>query len=297
MKKFLIKVIGYLLITLVLINLISWASLYFLRHSSFYKPEFFTHEIKDKSFDYVVIGSSVGLTGVDTKLMDSLNQTKGINLSIDDTSISSNYLMLEHFYNQGGTAKYCLLSINYWDLAITDPLLNDNDYRFLPFVSEDYVYDYYAQLEKGFFKPLTYSHYLPFLGVSYYNTELFFPSLVAAIKPFKRNRFDEKGNYFYPPTGAVIQKEPQEITILWNNPFLSKIEALCKARQTQLIVYQSPALCTTLINTNQKYQFINHSTLLKPTDGFYDEIHVDFNGRKTATIALAQELKNNYFKN
>jgi hypothetical protein len=64
-----------------------------------------------------------------------------------------------------------------------------------------------------------------------------------------------------------------------------------------LIVYQAPILQTSLRNTQQKYNLINHSTLLKPNDGFYDGVHVDVNGRKTATIALAKELKNNYFKN
>ncbi|MBS1534313.1 MAG: hypothetical protein JST78_04480 [Bacteroidetes bacterium] len=296
MKKFLIKTTRYLIIALILINLISWGSLYFLRNSSFYKPEFFTHEVKDKSFDYIVIGSSVGLTSVNTKLIDSLDHVKGINLSIDDTSTSSNYLMLEHFYNQGGKTKYCILSLSYWDLAITDPVLNDNDYRFLPFISENYVYNYYDQLENGIFKPLTYSRYLPFFGMSYYNTELFFPSLVAAIQPNRHNRFDESGNYFYPATGEVIKKEPQEITFIWNNPFLPKIQALCQANGTQLVIYQAPILQTKLVNTNNKYQLINHSTLLKPADGFYDELHVDVNGRKIASTALAKELKVSCFK-
>ncbi|MFN8275566.1 MAG: hypothetical protein U0X58_11895 [Flavobacteriaceae bacterium] len=296
MKKFLIKTTRYLIIALILINLISWGSLYFLRNSSFYKPEFFTHEVKDKSFDYIVIGSSVGLTSVNTKLIDSLDHVKGINLSIDDTSISSNYLMLEHFYNQGGTTQYCILSVSYWDLAITNPKLSDNDYRFLPYVSNDYVYKYYNQMEKGPFKPLTYSRFLPFLGVCYYNTEVFYPSLIAAVQPNKRNRFDDKGDYFYPATGAVIDCKPQEVKILWNNPFVSKIQKLCQTNHTQLIIYQAPALRTSVINTKVDYSFINHAAILKPTDGFYDEIHVDVHGRKLASLALARELQEKYFK-
>lgn len=295
MKVFIIKIVRYCLIVFVLINVISWASLYFLRNSSFYKPEFLTHEIKDKNFDYIVIGSSIGLTSVDTKCIDSMNTVKGINLSIDDTSTSSSFLMLDHFYHQGGKSKYCILSLSSWDLAETNPRLNNNDYRFLPFVTNDYVHDYYKSMEDGLFKPLTYSYYLPFLGVSYYNTEVFYPSIVAAIQPNKHNRFDDKGNYCYPPTSTFKKFSPKEVILQWKNPFLNKIKALCLAHHTQLIVYQAPVIETRIINTNKSYNFINHSALLKGTKGFYDEVHLDVNGRQVASIALAKELKKDYF--
>ncbi len=296
MKKFLIKIARYCLIVFVLINILSWGCLYFLRNSSFYKPEFLTHEIKDKSFDYIVIGSSIGLTSVDTKCIDSLDHVKGINLSIDDTSTSSNYLMLEHFYQQGGKANYCILSLSSWDLAVTHPRINNNDYRFLPFVSNDYVYHYYDSMEDGFFKPLTYSHYLPCLGVCYYNTEVFYPSLVTVCQPNKRNRFDDKGDYCYPSTGVVIKHKHKEVVLHWNNPFLNKIKALCQAHHTKLIVYQAPVVNTTIVNTNKSYNFINHSTLLQPQEGFYDEVHLDVNGRKIASTVLAKDLIKEYFK-
>jgi hypothetical protein len=295
MKTFLIKITRYVLIVFVLINLLSWGCLYFLRNSSFYKPEFLTHEIKDKSFDYIVIGSSIGLTSVDTKCIDSLDHVKGINLSIDDTSTSSNYLMLQHFYQQGGKANYCILSLSSWDLAVAHPRINNNDYRFLPFVSNDYVYNYYADMEDGFFKPLTYSHYLPFLGVCYYNTEVFYPSLVSVFQPNKHNRFDDKGNYSYPPTGVVIKHKHKEVVLHWNNPFLNKVKALCQAHHTKLIVYQAPVLNTTIVNTNKSYNFINHSTLLQPEEGFYDEVHLDVKGRKIASTVLAKDLNKEYF--
>lgn len=295
MKKFLYKTTLYFTLALLLVNAIAWCSLAFHRNSSFYKPSFFTHAVTDKQLDYVVIGSSIGLTSIDTKQIDSINHTKGINLSIDDTSLSSNYLMMEHFYNQGGKANYCILSISSWDLANAQPQLNDNDYRFLPFVSEDYVYSYYSEMEKGIFKPLTYSHFMPFLGVCYYNTELLYPSIVAAIQPEKRNRFDDKGNYTYPTIAEIKNEAYHTVTLEWKNPFISKIEALCQKNSTQLLIYQAPQLQTKVINLNPKYHIINHSTLLGPKDGFFDKIHLDSNGRKKATTALATLLQKEYF--
>lgn len=295
MKKFLLKTALYLALALLIVNGIAWICLAVHRNASFYKPSFFTHAVKNKQVDYVVIGSSIGLTSINTKQIDSLNHTEGINLSIDDTSLSSNYLMLEHFFNQGGKTSYCILAISSWDLANASPQLNDNDYRFLPFVGEEYVHAYYASLEKGICKPLTYSHYFPFLGVCYYNTELLYPALVAALQPEKRNRFDAKGNYTYPPVSSVKKVPFSTVTLAWKNPYIAKIEALCKKNNAALILYQAPMLETKVVNLNSNYALINHATLLRPEDGFYDKIHVDCNGRKKATTALAIELQKNYF--
>ncbi|WP_395052165.1 hypothetical protein [Flavobacterium sp.] len=297
MKKFLLHIFKYGLLVFILLNAIAWCSLYFLRNSSFYKPQFLSHEVKDINFDYIVIGSSIGLTTLNTALIDSLTNKKGINLSIDDTAISSNYLMLNHFYKQGKKSNYCILSISNWDLANKNPVLNDNDYRFLPFVSQDYVFNYFKNLEQGYFKPLTFSHYFPAIGVCYYNTEIFYPSIVSAIKPNKRNRFDEKGNYFYPEMGTIQPKKWSSITLSWKNPYIEKIQKLCNENNSTLIIYQAPIFNTKIINKNKRYNFVNNANVIKKDTYFFDEIHLNQYGRKKASTIFAKELMTNYFKN
>jgi hypothetical protein len=295
MKKYLFHIFKYGLIVFIALNAIAWCSLYFLRNSSFYKPQFLTHEVKETSFDYIVIGSSIGLTSLNTIKIDSLTNKKGLNLSIDDTSLTSNYLMLQHFFKQGRKTKFCVLSISYWDLANNEPTLSDNDYRFLPFVSNDYVYQYYKELEPGYFKPLTLSHYFPMFGVSYYNTEVFYPSLIAIAKPNKHNRFDEKGNYFYPELGNVKPRKHLDILLKWNNPYIKKIKQLCDSNATQLIIYQAPLLNATISNTNKEYNFINNADVIDDTSKFFDEIHVNQYGREEASTIFANELLKKYF--
>lgn len=297
MKKFLLHIFKYGLIVFILLNAISWCSLYFLRNSSFYKPQFLTHEVKKSNFDYIVIGSSIGLTTLNTALIDSLTLKNGINLSIDDTALSSNYLMLQHFFNQRKKTKFCVLSISNWDLANKNPILNDNDYRFLPFVSNDYVFNYYKNLEQGFFKPLTLSHYFPLIGVSYYNTEIFYPSIISAINPNKRNRFDKNGNYSYPEMGTIKPKKWSSTTLIWNNPFVEKIKKLCDANATTLLIYQAPIFNTKIINTNKKYNFINNANVIRNDSYFFDEIHLNKNGRREASIIFAKEFKKIILKN
>ncbi len=291
MKKFLLHILKYGLIVFIGINAIAWLNLYFLRNSSFYKPSFLTHEVKQSHFDYVIIGSSIGLTTLDTKQIDSLTNKKGINLSIDDTAISSNYLMLQHFFKQGKKTQFCVLALSHWDLALEHPVLNNNDYRFLPFVSNDYVSDYYQNCEKGYFKPLTLSQYMPAIGVCYYNTEVFYTSIVAAIQPNKKNRFDENGNYFYPETAEVPEKELTSIELKWKNPYIQKISDLCKENNTQLIIYQAPIYKTTIINHNAKYPFINHSAILNDKLFFYDDIHVNYKGKNVSSALFAKAFQ------
>ncbi|MEC4004397.1 hypothetical protein OX283_007000 [Flavobacterium sp. SUN052] len=296
MKRFVLHIFKYGLLVFIFLNVISWCSLFFLRNSSFYKPQFLSYEVKKATFDYIVIGSSIGLTTLDTALIDSLTNKKGINLSIDDTAISSNYLMLQHFFKQGKKTQFCILAISNWDLANKNPVLNNNDYRFLPFVSQDYVYNYYKNLEQGFFKPLTFSHYFPLFGVSYYNTEIFYPSLISALKPNKHNRFDQNGNYSYPDIGTIQPKKWSSIKLSWNNPFVEKIKKLCEINNTILVIYQAPIFKTKIVTNNLNYNFINNANVIKNDNYFFDDIHLNMYGRKEASTIFAKELLTNYIK-
>lgn len=297
MKKFLQHILKYSLLVFLVLNSISILNLYFLRNSSFYKPEFLTHEVKESSFDYIIIGSSIGLTTLNTVAIDTIIHKKGINLSIDDTSISSNYLMLNHFFLQNKKTKICVLAVNYWDLETSNPTINNNDYRFLPFVNENYVYEYYKNLESGYFKPLTFSHFCPFIGVGYYNTEVFYPSIVSLFKPNFKNRFDDKGNYSYPESGGKITKAKTQVILHWKNPYIYKIKELCDLNNTKLIIYQAPIFNTTIINYNQNFQLINDCNKLTDVNYFYDEIHLNEMGRKEVSGIFAKEFKPYFIQN
>ena len=292
MKLFLLKFAKYSLVLFILLNLISFVVLETLSNSEFYKPQFVKNYDAKKEFDYVVLGSSLGLTTLDTKQIDTYFNSFGLNISMDDSFLNSHYLMLQHFYNQKKQAKYCVLAMNHWDLATKKPELSTNDYRFLPFVSEDFVYDYYSKLESGYFKPLAFSKYSPMIGVAYYNSEIFYRSLVAKMKPNKRNRFDEKGNYSYPVNAGLKEIPFKTTTLKWNNPYVDKIKELCDAHNTKLIIYQAPIYKTKVVNSNTAFTFVNHSDLLNNKNDFYNAIHVNKFGRKKVSAEFAVVLQN-----
>ena len=164
MKKFLFKIAIYTFFILLIGNGIAWLSLFFIGKSNLYKPQFVKNGVKEKHFDYVVLGSSTGLTTLDTKLIDEKLKTKGLNISMDDSALSSHYLMLQFFYQQQKKTDYLVLAVTPWDLANENPVINNNDYRFLSERNTTAVSEYYQTIPYEDFPVLKYATYFP-LGI------------------------------------------------------------------------------------------------------------------------------------
>jgi len=289
-----LKKTGFILLTFIGISsAFSFLSLWSLRQSSFYKPSFLVNSIEEKSFHYVIIGASTGLTTLNTKIIDSILKTTGLNLAMDDTALSSQYLMLQHFLAQGKTTKFCILAPSIKDYDVKENTLSGNDYRFLPYVNTIYVSDYYKQFSCQPGRLLNNSKWLPTLGVSYYNTEIFYPSLLAILKPASRNRFDDKGNYGYPI--KINDDKPitefKTLSIALKNDYIKKIRDLCELNNIKLICYFSPINRKKIKIDSKDYTIINHSNIFKNESYFYDDIHVNYKGRKISSEYFANDFK------
>lgn len=291
MSKFLKHILLYGSLLFVLLNLLAFGSFWSLKHSQFYKPSFVSNQ-DNLDLDYIILGSSTGLTTLDSKQIDSLTSWEGLNLSMDDTALPTHYLMLKHFLENGGQTKTCVVAITPWDVANASPSIGNNDHRFLPFIGEDYVQTHFQNLEEDIFAPTTNSSWMPLYGLGYYNVELFYPSLIALAKPNYRNRYDDKGNYVYPDLGKSLKGDTQKLTEYeFKNPYLEKIQLLCRENSIELILYQSPMLNQHQA-TSDDFNLINHSALFSNNpEYFYDNIHVNKNGRKIATDEFVKQLE------
>ncbi len=272
----------YGLASFIVLNLIAFLSLYFLGNSCFYKQQFVKNGVKNKSFDYVVLGSSTGLTTLDTKLIDSITSKTGLNISIDDSGLSSHFLMLQEFYASGKKTDLLVLSVMPDDLENKKPQINNNDYRFMPDLWDENVSVFFKEIEGKDKWIYTTSNYFPIVGTSYFNSELFFPGILSIIQPKKRNLFDDKGNYSYPINRKVINSpdlNSKVINVNLYNPYLYKIIDFCHSNDIKLLLYQSP-----MLNVNFKFpqniKILNHSSLFNSSDLFFDYIHVNKKGRK-----------------
>ena len=294
MKLFLKKISTLFIAFIVLAVIMSFGSLYMLRQSSFYKSSFLVNDVSQDRFEYIILGASDGLTTLNTKVIDSTLSIEGINLSMDDTSLSSHYLMLQHFLAEEKQTNYCVLVASASGFDTHTNTLNNNDHRFLMYNSRSYVSDYYKQFQDTNAKILYYSKWMPPLGVSYYNAELFYPSLVAIIKPEIRNHFDEKGNFSYPILNAKDQAitEFTDESVEFSNPYVKQIKELCDEHNIKLICYIPPNESKQAISNSTTYEVINHSNVLKNSKYFYDEIHVNSLGRQISSINFAETFIN-----
>jgi hypothetical protein len=292
MKLFLLKFAKYSLVLFILLNLISFVVLETLSNSEFYKPQFVKNYDTKKEFDYVVLGSSLGLTTLDTKQIDTYFNSFGLNISMDDSFLNSHYLMLQHFYASNKKTKRLVLCLNYEDVSSSTYQLNNNDYRFITEIQHQNISDYYYENDTDHFKKLYLSKYFPIIGVSYYNYELFFPSILSLLHPKKHNKFDDKGNFLYPdthPEKLNMVSIPKSITI--KNKYFKKIYDFCEAKGIEMIVYQPPVYGKKISYENlpKDVQFINHSDLIT-NDLFYDMLHVNRKGRTFCTLAFCKEF-------
>ncbi|WP_242155145.1 hypothetical protein [Aestuariivivens sediminis] len=293
MRAFL-KHIGWFLILLMgCATLLSEGSLFFLRHSSFYKPSFVANALKQKAYDYIVLGSSIGLTTLNTKVIDNASDLEGVNLSMDDTGIGTQCLMLEHFLAQGKSTKYCVLSASVADLNTKHPGLSVNNYRFLPYIRRNYVSSYFNEFKEGDANIILWSKYFSFAGVFYYNLELFYPSILSAFRPNMKNRFDGAGNYQYPLENLKGHEKLTFTTLPINlqNPYLERLNMLCKENNITLVVYIPPMKGKNVVFLNDNYKVINHSAILDDAYFFYDPIHVNLAGNKQVSLKFAEDLK------
>lgn len=296
MKKFTINTLIIGLIFWGSANAIAYLALRQLRHSCMYPASFLVNQFKPgEKFDYIILGTSGTLTGLNSILIDSLIQSRGLNLSTDNAGPSSQYLMLQHFIKNGFKTKYCILHLQH-TTAEYNKAFYENDYRFLPFIQDSIVQQYYKQREPGF-KFLYYSRYFPILGVAKYNQKIFYPALMATIKPQYRNRFDEFGNYTFPNVQNVkTESKPTDTTrVSISNPALKDIEQLCKKNGIQIIYYIAPILHSNIIFEGLDQYYLCDNSQLFCNDGayFYDKDHVNQTGRRIATISFAKFLAEN----
>lgn len=293
MVKFIKQILIFCLAFIVIANVISWLSLKALQSASFYKPNFMVNTITPSNYNYIILGASTGLTTLNTKVIDSVCGSKGVNLSMDDTKIASQYVMLQHFLEQGNTTKVCVLVPSNLSYDANDKSLSDNDYRFLMYVNTPYVYNYYSKFSGIRSKILKWSKYFPMLGVGYYNAELFYPSILSVLKPQYRNRFDNKGNYTYPKintTDKLITNKHKH-TLNFTNPYLANIKTLCEAHNISLIYYLSPTQKQSIQSKTTAVPIINHSDSIMNAKLFYDAIHVNTLGRQKASVMFAKQIQ------
>lgn len=294
MRKFVYKSFIYLCLVLIVANLLAFMGLRALGNSDFFKTTYLVHHFTpSQAFGLTIFGSSRSLAAIDTEVIGEKMGGLAINFSMDNTALPSSLLMLKLFYNQGYTSEWVVISVDLPDFEQSKTEISENDHRFLPFVNDADVRDYFGKYEDGIVKPLYSSKFFPVAGFAYYNMELLGPAVQALINPNYKYRFDELGNYEYPEYLAQsVMPEPRYFDTALGNPILKEIQELTQANGSKLILYIAPYLRDDITVSKTSYTVINHSRLINEPKYFSDYIHVVTSGKKIATEAFTEDLNN-----
>jgi hypothetical protein len=295
MNRFLKEFAFNFFAVLMALQAISAMLLFFLGKGTFYKPQFLHNHFKNVSLDYYLIGSSTGLTTLNTSLIDRELNVNGINASMDDTDLSVHLLMIKEFLQYNPPPKKLILCINPWDINKNETEISTNAYRFLTYSNSPHVRAYLKDKDRTSLGILKNANWMPFAAIMYFNKEIIFPALFSIINPTYRNRFDEKGNYSYPNNkeSAHMDTLQNKYSYDINSKYYHQIIELCNKNKMDLIVYQSPIAAESVLNKQLPgvLRYINHSDFIYSPNFFYDGIHVNALGREACTLDFIDKVR------
>jgi len=280
-------------LVIVLIVLIPVHGVYVLRNSAFFKPNYVTTHLKEKSIDYVVLGSSRGLTTLDTKVLDSVWGTNGFNASLDGQNILGGVMMLEHLLANNTKFRVCILSLDIGDVGKGFDQPSSNSYRWITSINNRYISNYFSAFDDTSSKLISASRFWPGFGFWYNNKKLVPAYLFSLYNNKARNKFDASGNFSYPALSIAtktLKKKEGEKHLELKGLALEKIKTICEENNIQLLIYVAPYYGNKIAFSKSDI-LVNHSSLFFGADSlFYDDIHVNTLGRSLATLKFADSI-------
>jgi hypothetical protein len=277
---------------LIIIIISPWILLKIIKKSNIYKSTYVYNKLSNATLDYVVLGSSRGLTTLNTNKIDSILGLTGFNASTDGGGIATNWLMLKHLIHCNVKFKYCILVLD--DMGIEDNTyqFSKNTYRFIPFFNYDHIQNEIIKFEDCREKfNFSASRFYPGFSV-FENNKVILPTAIKSLfNPDQRNRFDKNGNYIYPFNNKLDKMYVNDtITYRKYGQVYHGFENLCKKNNINLITYIAP-LQEHHLNVPHKSHLINHSSLFNNSKYFYDHLHVNSIGRDKATDSFILKFK------
>lgn len=259
------------------------------------------YKIKKQRFDFAVHGSSRGYTTIDVGAIARETHLKGINLSIDGSSIPDQYLLLKIFLEHQNSIQQLYLQVDPVS-ASTEHIFASTIPKLFPYLKDPFVFDHYKQY--GF---IWYVYrYVPFYRYAEYNTIWGLHQFLNEFFHLFPKEYDLYGGRFYP---VAQYKKPTQyrqfaFDLTSDYKYLNKIIALCQANNIKLVLFTAPyshvavdrayrqnvAAFTKMINA-KGITYINYAHAYNHAFNlFYDDVHLNQNGVKSFTAELQESL-------
>ncbi|MHA4895124.1 hypothetical protein ACXZ1K_10245 [Pedobacter sp. PWIIR3] len=301
MKKFFKHLTVLFLICLLVFWLLDLGFTYVFQRGYYTKIQWL-YGMKDKEYDFVVHGSSRAFTTLDIPMIEQATGKKGINISVDGSSIPDQFLMLKLFLANHNKVKKVYLQVDPFS-SDTEDIFDFAIPKFLPYIKEDIVFDHFKQFGYEWYA----YRYIPFYRYAKYNTLWGIHEVLIDKFRILPQDFDAAGDFFYPD---VKYKGPDSLRHMTFNikgkyKFLNQIIDLCKQQQVELILFTAP-VADIIIDADYKKNAIDFAALMK-TKGvtyynygdlygndprfFYNQIHITKDGAEDFTKKIIPIFK------
>lgn len=293
MRRFFRKLLTLSVIVFALFWLMDVVFTYVFQNGYYTKIQWL-YKVKNEQFDYAVNGNSRAFTTIHIPSVEKATGHKGINISVDGSSIPDQYLMLKLFLLNNNKIARLYLQVDPFS-SNTEHIFDFAIPKFMPYLKEPIVFDHFKQFGYEWYA----YRYIPFYRYAKYNT-LWGPHEVL-IDQFRilPQDFDKYGDFFYPSVAYKGPKKLRKLEFDLNGKytFLNKIIEFCKQNEVELILFTAP-IADIIIDNDYRANAEAFKNLMKekgvsyynygdlygndPTY-FYNEIHLSRKGAEDFT--------------
>ncbi|WP_187261808.1 hypothetical protein [Pontibacter beigongshangensis] len=260
------------------------------------------YKMQDQEFDYAIHGSSRAYTTINIEEIENETNLRGINISVDGSNITDQYLMLKLFLEHNNKIDHLYLQVDPWS-ANDEYVQRFSIPKFFPYIKEKAVFDHFKTFGADWYA----YRYIPFYRYARYNTiwgvHQFFNDAFNLVP----QDFDKHGGYFYNSvayTGDSLKLRKLAFKLDGEYKYLNQIIALCHENNIRLTLFTSP-VSDILIDEDYKHnvaaftsmmreqgvEYVNYGDIYgNEIKMFTDAIHLNKYGVKDFTQRIKADL-------
>jgi hypothetical protein len=284
-----------LIISIVTIYLLGLTLNSSYRNGEYFKTQWLS-KIKNKKYDYIVVGNSRVEKSISVSVFDQKVDTKGLNLGMENTTFSTFYLMLHLFFKNKNKADYVLLEFDHHNYHNFKD--KNQSHLFIPQINDSDIYSTLVDINSKYHI----IRFLPFIGYGYYNFDWGIHNFLN--QKFKLFNFpflengDTKTFTNYSTFTDTGRKASYNYKSDLNKYFL-KIKNLCEKNNSRLITFTAPFFdknvekgnikdIKTILSEHQ-IEYHDYSSLyFQRKDMFFDNNHLNRIGTTQFSKVLSE---------
>lgn len=232
MKGFIKYILRTLLILVALMYLLEFAYNSIYKRGAYRNKVMWMHDIKDKSLDYAVFGSSRANNFVVPNIIFNTTGQKGLNLAIQASGPLEIELAVREYLARN-TAKRFFIQVDY--MYNQESPHRIGQLSWLPYIAEDAVYDIFKPYDDKYW----FYKNVPFYRYQMNDSRIGYRNVI--LSKLKKGTDFQLTSGFTPTMGNLKKDKPFNFSLDDKpNPHFITINAICEEKNIEVIYFTSP---------------------------------------------------------